>query len=232
MTFDSLARDAGVRFADPALIQRAMTHRSYVNEHPDSLEDNERLEFLGDACLDMASASWLYARFPELDEGELTRLRSSLVRTEQLAEFARELNLGEEVLLGKGEDASGGRERIALLCDVFEAFVGAIYLDGGQSAVAEFMDHRFDRAVRRAMEDGSLIDPRSRLQIWAQAELNQTPRYSTVETSGPDHAREFVVEVQIGDLLRSRGHGRSKQEAAQRAAANALVGLGQAGETS
>lgn len=229
MTLEDLARNAGIDFADPALLRRALTHRSYVNEHSEALEDNERLEFLGDACLDMASAAWLYARFPELDEGELTRLRSSLVRTEQLAEFAGELRLGEAVLLGKGEAASGGRGRPALLCDVFEALVGAIYLDGGQAAVAAFMDSRFDRAVRQALEDGSLLDPRSRLQIWAQAELNQTPRYSTVDSSGPDHAREFVVEVEVGDTLRSRGQGRSKQEAAQSAAANALQAIGQAG---
>jgi ribonuclease-3 len=170
----------------------------------------------------MTSAAWLYQRFPELDEGELTRLRSSLVRTERLAEFARELGLGEVVLLGKGEAASGGRERIALLCDVFEAFVGAIYLDGGHEAVEKFMEARFDRAVTRALDDGSLIDPRSRLQIWAQAELNATPRYTTIDSHGPDHAREFVVAVEVGEALRSQGQGRSKQEAAQDAAARLL----------
>ena len=222
MHLNDLAREAGVAFADPALLQRALTHRSYINEHPSAVEDNERLEFLGDACLDMTSAAWLYQRFPELDEGELTRLRSSLVRTEQLAEFARELGLGEVVLLGKGEAASGGRERIALLCDVFEAFVGAIYLDGGHEAVEKFMEARFDRAVTRALDDGSLIDPRSRLQIWAQAELNATPRYTTVDSHGPDHAREFVVEVEVGETLRTQGQGRSKQEAAQDAAARLL----------
>ena len=222
MQVEDLARLAGVAFSDPALLQRALTHRSYINEHPSAVEDNERLEFLGDACLDMTSAAWLYQRFPELDEGELTRLRSSLVRTEQLAEFARELHLGEAVLLGKGEAASGGRERVALLCDVFEAFVGAIYLDGGHLAVERFMEGRFERAVTRALDDGSLIDPRSRLQIWAQAELNATPRYTTVASHGPDHAREFVVEVEVGEALRSRGAGRSKQEAAQDAAARLL----------
>ena len=229
MGLDQLARQAGIAFSDPALLQRAMTHRSYINEHPAALEDNERLEFLGDACLDMTSAAWLYQRFPELDEGELTRLRSSLVRTEALAEFARELHLGEVVLLGKGEAASGGRERLALLCDVFEAFVGAIYLDGGQRAVELFMEPRFDRAVTRAMEDGSLIDPRSRLQIWAQAELNATPRYTTVDAHGPDHARQFVVEVEVSQALRSRGQGRSKQEAAQDAAARVLRDIEQKG---
>jgi len=231
MQLDELAREAGVAFADPALLQRALTHRSYINEHPAAVEDNERLEFLGDACLDMTSAAWLYQRFPELDEGELTRLRSSLVRTEQLAEFARELGLGEVVLLGKGEAASGGRERVALLCDVFEAFVGAIYLDGGHQAVEKFMEARFDRAVTRALDDGSLIDPRSRLQIWAQAELNATPRYTTVDSHGPDHAREFVVEVEVGEALRSRGQGRSKQEAAQDAAARLLRDIEREGRT-
>ena len=231
MQLDELAREAGVAFADPALLQRALTHRSYINEHPSAVEDNERLEFLGDACLDMTSAAWLYQRFPELDEGELTRLRSSLVRTEQLAEFARELGLGEVVMLGKGEAASGGRDRIALLCDVFEAFVGAIYLDGGHEAVEKFMEARFDRAVTRALDDGSLIDPRSRLQIWAQAELNATPRYTTVDSHGPDHAREFVVEVEVGEALRSRGQGRSKQEAAQDAAARLLRGIEREGRT-
>jgi len=231
MQLDELARGAGVAFADPALLQRALTHRSYINEHPSAVEDNERLEFLGDACLDMTSAAWLYQRFPELDEGELTRLRSSLVRTEQLAEFARELGLGEVVMLGKGEAASGGRDRIALLCDVFEAFVGAIYLDGGHQAVEKFMEARFDRAVTRALDDGSLIDPRSRLQIWAQAELNATPRYTTVDSHGPDHAREFVVEVEVGEALRSRGQGRSKQEAAQDAAARLLSDIEREGRT-
>ncbi len=230
MELARLARQAGIAFTDPALLQRALTHRSYINEHPAAVEDNERLEFLGDACLDMTSAAWLYQRFPELDEGELTRLRSSLVRTEALAEFARELHLGEVVLLGKGEAASGGRERMALLCDVFEAFVGAIYLDGGQEAVRRFMEPRFDRAVRRALEDGSLIDPRSRLQIWAQGELNATPRYTTVGAHGPDHAREFVVEVEVGEALRSRGQGRSKQEAAQDAAARVLRDIEQEGK--
>src|SRR3990172_8378412 len=136
---EGLAREAGIVFYDPALLQRALTHRSYVNEHPKVLEDNERLEFLGDACLDMSSAAYLFQRFPELDEGELTRLRSLLVRTEQLAEFARELQLGEAVLLGRGEAASGGRQRLALLCDVFEAFIGAIYLDGGPQNVGGFI---------------------------------------------------------------------------------------------
>jgi ribonuclease-3 len=180
------------------------------------------LEYLGDAALDFLSAAWLYKHFPEMDEGQLTRLRSSLVRTEQLAEFAEQIQLSEAVLLGRGEEASGGREREALLCDVFEALIGALYMDSGLESVAQFLEPRFSQAVERVMQDESLLDARSLLQIWAQAELGETPRYRTVEAIGPDHAREFVVEVSIGRGTSARGVGRSKQEAAQAAASSAL----------
>jgi ribonuclease-3 len=160
-----------------------------------------------------------------MDEGELTRLRSVLVRTEQLAEFAADLDLGEAILLGRGEDAMGGRQRLALLCDGFEAIVGALYLDGGLEAVIRFMEPRFERAVQVALEDETFLDPRSRLQMWAQSEMGLTPRYETVGSSGPDHAREFLVEVNLGPSLAGRGTGRSKQEAAQEAAADALAHL-------
>ena len=222
MTPEEFARQAGLHFSDFQLVRRALTHSSYINENPDALEDNERLEFLGDAALDFLSAAWLYKHFPEMDEGQLTRLRSSLVRTEQLAEFAEQIQLGEAVLLGRGEEASGGRDREALLCDVFEALIGALYMDSGLEPVAHFLEPRFTQAVERVMQDESLLDPRSLLQIWAQAELGETPRYRTVEAIGPDHAREFVVEVSIGRETSARGVGRSKQEAAQAAARTAL----------
>lgn len=222
MTPEEFARQAGLHFSDLQLVRRALTHSSYINENPDALEDNERLEFLGDAALDFLSAAWLYKHFPEMDEGQLTRLRSSLVRTEQLAEFAEQIQLGEAVLLGRGEEASGGRAREALLCDVFEALIGALYMDSGLESVAQFLEPRFSQAVERVMQDESLMDPRSLLQIWAQAELGETPRYRTVEAIGPDHAREFVVEVSIGRGGSARGVGRSKQEAAQAAASTAL----------
>jgi ribonuclease III len=222
---DVFARQAGLVFSDPGLLRRALTHRSYINEHPDVPEDNERLEFLGDAALDLLSAAWLYRRFPEMDEGELTRLRSVLVRTEQLAEFAGTLQLGEAILLGRGEDAMGGRQRLALLCDAFEAIVGALYLDSGLESVTRFMEPRFEQAVKTALEDETFLDPRSRLQMWAQSEVGETPRYETVGSSGPDHAREFVVEVAVGTRQAGRGKGHSKQEAAQAAAADALTHL-------
>lgn len=203
-------------------MQRALTHSSFINENPDLMEDNERLEFLGDAALDFLTAAWLYRQFPEMDEGQLTRLRSALVRTEQLAEFAAEIDLGQAVMLGRGEEASGGRTRPTLLCDAFESLIGALYLDSGLEVVAEFIEPRFQRAVRVAFQDQSLMDARSQLQIWAQAELGETPRYRTVASMGPDHAREFVVEVSLGEGISAQGQGHSKQEAAQAAASHAL----------
>jgi ribonuclease-3 len=227
LELDDFARQAGIAISNPSLLRRALTHRSYLNEHPDALEDNERLEYLGDAALDFITAAWLYNRYPEMDEGDLTRLRSSLVRTEQLAAFARELGLGESLLLGRGEEASGGRNRSALLCDAFEAFIGALFLDSGLESVIKFMQPRLEAAAEIALKDESLIDPRSELQIWAQAAWGETPRYETLETYGPDHERQFLIEVKVGDEVSGQGLGRSKQEAAQRAAADALSKIGE-----
>jgi len=218
LSLDDFARRVGLGLNNPSLLQRALTHRSYINEYPEAIEDNERLEFLGDAALDFVAAAWLYNHYPEMDEGGLTRLRSSLVRTGQLAEFARDLNLGPEIRLGRGEESSGGRKRSALLCDTFEAVIGALYLDSGLDAVIQFLEPRLQEAANVALEDETLLDPRSQLQIWAQAELNVTPQYETVNTFGPDHEREFLVEVSAGEDLHGRGRGRSKQEAAQKAA--------------
>ena len=225
LTPEEFVQEAGLQFNDLHLVRRALTHSSYVNENPEIQEDNERLEFLGDAALDFLIASWIYRHYPEMDEGHLTRLRSALVRTEQLAAFAEEINLGDAVLLGHGEESSGGRTRQALLCDAFESLMGALYIDSGLEAVAEFLEPRLPGAVDQALEDESLMDARSLLQIWAQAEMGETPRYRTIESSGPDHAREFVVEVSVGDEPAARGSGKSKQDAAQAAAANALKTL-------
>lgn len=222
MKTDVFARNAGLHFADMGLLKRALTHRSYVNEHPEILEDNERLEFLGDAVLDFLTGAWLYNRFPEMDEGQLTRLRSALVRTEQLAAFAQDIQMGEAMLLGRGEEATGGRARQALLCGAFEALVGALYLDSGLEKVMAFMEPRLEPAAEVVLEDESLFDARSLLQIWAQANVGETPRYRTVSSHGPDHAREFVVEVSLQRKSLGQGRGRSKQEAAQRAASEAL----------
>jgi ribonuclease-3 len=222
---DEWVRQAGLSFSDKRLLRRALTHRSYLNEHAESLEDNERLEYLGDAALDFITAAWLYNHFPEMDEGALTRLRSALVRTEQLARFAQELNLGQALLLGRGEEGTGGRSRPAILCASFEALIGALYLDSSLERVTEFMEPRLIAAAEAALEDERLIDARSILQMWAQAELGETPQYETVGVEGPDHDREFTVEVRVGEVITARGTGHSKQDAAQRAAAAALERL-------
>ena len=211
-------------FRDPSLVARALTHRSYLNEHPDvALEDNERLEFLGDAVLDFVVGAWLYHRFPELREGRLTSLRAALVKTDTLAGFAAQIGLSERLRLGKGELESGGRARQSLLCNAFEALVGALYLDQGLEAVREFLDHLLPDEVERIMAEERDRDAKSILQEWSQAKFGCTPRYRTVHAEGPDHARQFTVEVSIGDQVVGRGVGPSKQIAAQAAATDALA---------
>lgn len=222
MTPEEFLQVSGLSFKDPSLLRRALTHRSYLNEHPDAVEDNERLEYLGDAALDFITAAWIYNRFPEMNEGELTRLRSALVRTEQLAAFAQEVELGEALFLGKGEASTGGRKRQALLCGAFEALMGALYLDAGLDAVDRFMQPRLLQATHSAIDDERLLDARSQLQMWAQAEVGETPQYETISSHGPDHAREFVVQVKVGERITAHGIGKSKQEAAQSAAGAAL----------
>jgi len=223
---DLVQERLNVRFNDLSLLLRALTHRSYLNEHPsDSLEDNERLEFLGDAVLDFVSGDWLYNRFPEMHEGRLTRLRAALVRTETLADFARQCHLGEALRLGRGEEESGGRDRQANLCRVFEAVVGAIYLDQGLETVREFVLPCFTPALERILDADLDKDAKSTLQEWSQAHLNLTPTYRTVRETGPDHAKHFTVEVVIGGQVYGQGSGRSKQAAAQEAAQAALEAI-------
>ncbi len=213
-------------FTDYLLLSRALTHRSYVNEHPEALEDNERLEFLGDAVLDFMVGDWLYHRFPEMSEGELTRLRSALVRTEQLAIFARQIRLGPALRLGRGEDDSGGRRRPALLCASFEALVGALYLQAGIPAVQSFLEPLLDPAAEAILEDRKDQDPKSQLQEWAQAQGYPAPSYRTIAASGPDHAKIFEVEVVINEQVYGRGSGPSKQAATKDAAREALDTFG------
>jgi ribonuclease-3 len=212
-----------VTFSNKALLQRALTHRSYLNENPDyPLEDNERLEFLGDAILDFITGEYLYHRFPEMPEGRLTNLRSALVRTETLANFATQLDLGAHLLLGRGEEDSGGRRRSAILCDAFEAFIGALYLDSDLETVRRFAYAIIDPALQAILAADTDKDAKSRLQEVAQSHYQLTPTYRTVLEEGPDHAKEFTVEAVIGGKVYGRGKGFSKQNAAQAAAQAAL----------
>ncbi len=207
---------------DLLLLSRALTHRSFLNEHPEALEDNERLEFLGDAVLDFTVGAWLYQHFPEMAEGDLTRMRSALVHTEQLAEFARQIDLGRAIHLGRGEVQAGGQDKDALLCDTFEALVGAIYLSAGIEEAQQFMAPFCRQAADIAIANNSLDDPKSLFQQWAQARGLATPQYATRNVSGPDHARIFEVDVLVEGRVYGSGVGRSKQMATKLAAQDAL----------
>jgi ribonuclease III len=217
----------GVEFKDCSLLIRALTHRSYFNENPEVLEDNERLEFLGDAVLDFLIASWLYHRYPEMAEGQLTRLRSALVGNEQLAEFSRQIDVGNAMMLGKGEDEGGGRHRSALLGSTFEAIVGALYLDQGIETVQKFVLPMASEAVNHILSNGKDLDPKSQLQEWSQANGLGAPIYRTVDSYGPDHEKVFVVDVVINHRTYARGEGHSKQVAAKIAASAALEKISQ-----
>ena len=219
-----LARRLGLPFSNHSLLTRALTHRSYVNEHSDSSEDNERLEFLGDAVLDFVAGEWVYHRFPEMSEGDLTKMRSALVRNDQLATFARHLDLNRALRLGRGELASGGLGRDALLGSAFEAVVGALYLDSGLPAVETFVNPLFEEERESILYE--IYDPKSHLQEWAQSDRMGTPRYETIGASGPDHAKQFEVQVSVGARVVGRGTGSSKRAAEQAAALNALEDLG------
>jgi ribonuclease-3 len=224
--FSELEQTLGIEFSDKSLLQRALVHRSFLNEHPEfPLEDNERLEFLGDAVLDFVTGEYLYHRLPELPEGPLTSLRSTLVRRDTLARYARRFDLGQHILMGFGEASSGGRERPATLCATFEAVVGAVYLDQGIEAVRILIEPLVGPEVTRTLNDNSDKDDKSRLQELAQAHVHQTPRYGTVAAIGPDHEKTFTVQVTIGGEPYGQGTGRNKQDAAQSAARAALSRL-------
>ena len=212
----------GLHFNNPLLLSRALTHRSYLNEHTDAVEDNERLEFLGDAILDFIVGAWLYNRYPEMPEGDLTRMRSSLVYTEQLANFARKIHLGRAMRLGRGESQAGGRERSALLCDTFEALIGAIFLDRDIDAVILFISPMLEDAAENILSNHSIEDPKSRFQEWAQSQGHQAPYYITRGAVGPDHSKVFEVDVVVNGEVYGTGSGTSKQTAAKAAAKDAL----------
>lgn len=219
----ALQKSLDISFRDPLLLLQALTHSSYLNENPTcSWSDNERLEFLGDAVGDFLAAEFLYARFAHWQEGELTSVRAELVRSETLASFAQQIGLGDYLLLGRGEEQSGGRTRITMLSDAFEALLGAIYVDQGIETARRFFLPLLQPLVEAFSTAPQWRDAKSRLQEWAQAVLHETPAYRTVREEGPDHAKQFTVEVVIGGQVRGQGSGRSKQAAEQAAAQAAL----------
>ena len=218
-----------MKFEDPALIRQALVHSSYVNENPDQApESNERLEFLGDAVLGLVVADDLYAAFPGEDEGKLTELRTHLVRRDTLAKAAAQLQLGEELLLGRGEEGGGGRERPTNLAHVYESVVGAIFLDGGLPAAQDFVRRSLGEDFASVHQRAFPGDPKSRLQELSQSRYQTTPVYRLIEAEGPDHARRFTVEVVIDGRSLGTGSGHSKQQAEKEAASLALEQLEQA----
>ncbi|WP_069805088.1 ribonuclease III [Thermogemmatispora onikobensis] len=223
--YRALEEALGIEFHDPALLQLALTHRSYIYETPGAgRESNERLEFLGDSILAFVCADFLYRTFPQLNEGELSNLRAALVKTETLAQFARDLNLRSFLLLGKGEQQSGGSQRV--LASAFEALLGAIYLDQGLEAVRGVIIPRVEPLARTIVEKRLFKDSKSLLQELAQAREGITPSYRLVSQEGPSHNREFTVEVLLGERVIGRGQGRNKQAAEQEAAHAALDSRG------
>jgi ribonuclease-3 len=206
-----------------ALLQRALTHSSYINESPeDALEDNERLEFLGDSVLDLVTSEMLYHRYPEMAEGRMTSMRAALVRTETLARLAAFLGVGDALRLGKGEEEHGGSTRRANLCAALEALAGAIYLDSGLKAVKNVFIQHFVPAADAILARELDRDAKSCFQEWSQAVLGYTPTYQTMNEEGPDHNKMFTVQVLVNGKQYGVGAGRSKQSAAQTAAKNAL----------
>lgn len=210
------------RFVDPALLTQALTHKSYCNEAPDGCAHNERLEFLGDAVIDFLAGEMLYMDYPDLPEGDLTRLRSSLVSEISLAAIGAQLGIGAALYMGKGEEKSGGRTRPSVLCAAVEAVIGALYVDSGMDAARAFCLPLLHSRLAEVHAGALDRDARSRLQEYAQGKIGVTPHYVVVGQSGPDHDREWTVQVWIGETIAGAGVGKTKQAACQAAASVAL----------
>ena len=217
--FEAFSKQLGVSFNNPDLLTEALTHRSYLNEHRDYAgSHNERLEFLGDAVLELAVTDFLFKKFPAKPEGDLTAYRAALVNTVSLAESAQAIDINDYLLLSKGESKDTGRARDVILADAFEAIIGAIYLDSGYEAAEAFISKNLYNKIDQVIAKGSYQDAKSRFQEAAQEKDGTTPRYETLSEEGPDHAKLFTVGVFIGTKEIARGEGQSKQEAEQSAA--------------
>jgi ribonuclease-3 len=214
----------GYLFRDPRLLQHALTHKSYANENKLPYH-NERMEFLGDAVLNLVVSEHLMTTCPASTEGDLSRLRAAVVSEPSLAAVAREVGLGEYLLLGRGEEQTGGRNKDSLLADCLEALIAAVYLDGGKDGAAALILRFFEDLIKRTCAARGTLDYKTELQELCQERLKLLPEYKVVSESGPDHQKQFEVELTIKGLLYGRGSGRSKKEAEQRAAKEALEKL-------
>ena len=223
MNLDNLAKELDLSFKNKELFRNAFVHRSYLNEHPDEkLPNNERLEFLGDSVLSFIVSQHLYETYPDHPEGDLTNFRASLVNAKALSQVAKNLHLGEYLLLSKGEEASGGRTRQYLLANTFEALLGAIYLDNGVAVARKIVSEFVIPHLTSIIEGKLYKDFKSLLQEHSQEETGATPIYKVIEETGPDHAKTFTMGVFLLEKLLAKGVGQSKQEAEQQAAQKAL----------
>lgn len=220
-----LSEQIGVSFHRLSLLDEALTHSSYTNEAKNCMPHNERLEFLGDAVLELASSTYLYERFPDCSEGELTKMRASLVQSETLARLARGLELGSYLLLGRGELLGGGADRQNNLENAFEAVIGAVYLDGGWETARDYVARQFATEVLSVKRSHVSRDYKTTLQEHIQQKRHESISYELIGESGPDHDKRFTTRVLIGGESMGEGTGRSKKEAEQQAAAEALSHL-------
>ena len=223
--FEELQRQLTYSFVDPGLLRLALTHPSVAHEQSAPIQTNQRLEFLGDAVLQLVLTRELYEKFPSFGEGPLTKARAQLVNRRSLAEKARQLGLGQYLILSRGEEISGGRERLSALADTFEALLGAIFLDGGFDAARVFILQQFGASFGELSAIPTLENPKGELQEFLQATSTEAPRYHVVSASGPDHDRVFECTVHHGGTELARGQGKSKKAAESEAALAALARL-------
>jgi ribonuclease-3 len=223
---DDFQAHVGFHYRDPALLQQALTHRSYLGANGSDLNtSNERMEFLGDSVLELVVNEYLYARYPDLQEGELTKMKSLLVSRGILSNQAREMGLGRFIFLSDAEQDSGGRERPSILADAFEAVVGSIYLDGGLESARGFLRQRLLTAAQGILGDRKFTNYKSLLQEFVQSEFKTYPRYRISAQSGPDHRKIFTVDVSVKGRKLGEGKGPNKKKAEQSAARDALEAL-------
>jgi ribonuclease-3 len=226
MTIDDFQSQIGVQFKDQSLLERAFIHRSYLNEHPKlGLEHNERLEFLGDAVLELVVTDFLYRTYPN-PEGDLTNWRSALVKTESLAAVAEKLGIMPLFKLSRGEAKGNARSHALISANAVEAIIGAVYLDQGYDTARVFITAYIISRLDEILSTGAWLDPKSRFQELAQEQFGLTPAYRVLNEDGPDHDKVFTIGVYVGDKLFGQGHGSSKQSAQQEAAGAALAALG------
>ena len=221
--FSKLEKKIKIEFKNKDLLVQAFCHRSYLNENPDfHLSHNERLEFLGDAVLELVVTNWLFHKYTDKPEGELTNWRASLVNAKSLSEVASELNFNDYLLLSKGEQREMGKARFYILSDTFEALIGAVYLDQGYESCRKFIEENLTIKLPNIIKEGLYKDPKSNFQEESQERLRVTPTYEVLEEWGPDHDKHFVVGVFLEENLIAKGEGSSKQEAEESAAEEAL----------